>query len=199
MAHPVPPCKGQLVNEILFLRSDPQAHLNKLCPYCPGFAAKHMDREMTQTPNLSLPYIAASQAQKHVTHNDALYLLDIIVQLGVQSHESGTPPASPMVTERHIVGAGGSAEWAGHDNDIAVYEGPGWHFVTPVSGMMAFDLNATLLIVFDGVEWSPVPAALTAANFENLAGIGVNAASDATNRLALSAPATLFNHEGGGH
>jgi len=33
------------------------------------------------TTNLALPYILAAQAQKHVTHNEALRLLDGIVQL----------------------------------------------------------------------------------------------------------------------
>ena len=33
------------------------------------------------TPHLGLPLIAASQAQKHVTHNEALGLLDTLVQL----------------------------------------------------------------------------------------------------------------------
>ncbi len=31
---------------------------------------------MTESGKLRLPYIAASQAQKHVTHNEALTLLD---------------------------------------------------------------------------------------------------------------------------
>ncbi|MES2335794.1 MAG: hypothetical protein V4551_14090 [Pseudomonadota bacterium] len=35
------------------------------------------------TTHLLLPYILASQAQKHVTHNEALRLLDAMVQLSV--------------------------------------------------------------------------------------------------------------------
>jgi hypothetical protein len=31
--------------------------------------------------HLALPYIVPAQAQKHVTHNEALYILDAIVQL----------------------------------------------------------------------------------------------------------------------
>lgn len=38
---------------------------------------------MSVTQRLQLPYIAASQAQKHVTHNEALVLLDALVQLAV--------------------------------------------------------------------------------------------------------------------
>ena len=35
---------------------------------------------MNETANLSLPYILASQAQKHVTHNEAIRALDCLVQ-----------------------------------------------------------------------------------------------------------------------
>ncbi len=45
--------------------------------------------------NLNLPYIAPSQAQKHVTHNEAIRALDAIVQLSLQSKVLSTPPAIP--------------------------------------------------------------------------------------------------------
>ena len=35
------------------------------------------------SPHLLLPYILAAQAQKHVTHNEAIRLLDAVVQLSV--------------------------------------------------------------------------------------------------------------------
>ena len=40
---------------------------------------------MTDTPRLALPVIEAAQAQKHVTHNEALVLLDALVQLTIES------------------------------------------------------------------------------------------------------------------
>lgn len=36
-----------------------------------------------KTPNLALPFILPAQAQKHVTHNEALQRLDALVQLVV--------------------------------------------------------------------------------------------------------------------
>ena len=47
------------------------------------------------SPNLVLPYLMPSQAQKHVTHNEALQLLDAVVQLTVEAFGATTPPASP--------------------------------------------------------------------------------------------------------
>ena len=45
------------------------------------------------SPNLVLPYLMPSQAQKHVTHNEALQLLDAVVQLTVEAFGATTPPA----------------------------------------------------------------------------------------------------------
>ena len=48
-----------------------------------------------QTPNLNLPYLIAAQAQKHVTHNEALRALDAIVQIAVLDRDLAVPPATP--------------------------------------------------------------------------------------------------------
>jgi hypothetical protein len=50
------------------------------------------------TTHLLLPYLLASQAQKHVTHNEALRLLDAMVQLAVLDRTRTVPPA-PAVAE----------------------------------------------------------------------------------------------------
>lgn len=47
-----------------------------------------------QSPRLSLPFILPAQAQKHVTHNEAIELLDLIVQLTLLSVSQVTPPAT---------------------------------------------------------------------------------------------------------
>ncbi len=48
------------------------------------------------TPKLSMPLIMPAQAQKHVTHNEAIELLDMIVQLTLEATEAVTPPAPQM-------------------------------------------------------------------------------------------------------
>lgn len=47
------------------------------------------------TPKLLMPELSTSQAQKEVTHNDALRVLDGLVQLGVVTKGLSTPPVSP--------------------------------------------------------------------------------------------------------
>lgn len=44
------------------------------------------------TDRLRLPLLTAGQAQKEVTHNEALLLLDLLVQASVQSAGLTSPP-----------------------------------------------------------------------------------------------------------
>lgn len=58
------------------------------------------------SPILSLPYILPSQAQKHVTHNEALQRLDVLVQPAVLDRDRSAPPVAPAAGARHLVGPG---------------------------------------------------------------------------------------------
>ncbi|MEC7761059.1 MAG: DUF2793 domain-containing protein [Pseudomonadota bacterium] len=152
---------------------------------------------MTQaSPRLNLPFLQPAQAQKHVTHNEALRQLDTIVQLAVTSMGATTPPATPATGEAHTVGAGASGDWVGHDGEIATWFDAAWYFQTPQSGWVATVAGGTDIYIHDGSDWVVATASV---ELDNLAGVGVNTTSDATNRLAVSAPATLLNHEGAGH
>jgi len=46
-------------------------------------------------PNLGLPLLVPSQAQKTVTHNEALLILDSLVQLAVLDRDRTEPPGLP--------------------------------------------------------------------------------------------------------
>ena len=74
---------------------------------------------MENTPNLAMPYIAPAQAQKHVTHNDAIRLLDAVVQIAVVARAFASPPQAVGDGQRFIVAAGAAKEWQGHENAIA--------------------------------------------------------------------------------
>jgi hypothetical protein len=56
------------------------------------------------TQRLDLPLMAAAQALKPVTHNEALVALDALVHLSVLDHERVKPPLSPRSGDRGIVG-----------------------------------------------------------------------------------------------
>jgi hypothetical protein len=147
-----------------------------------------------ETTILSLPLILPAQAQKHVTHNEALAQLDLIVQLAVINRTLTTGPALPSVGDRHIVASGATGAWAGQSGRIALYSEAGWQFTQPLPGWQAHVLAEGQTAVFDGLAWkTPAEEPLTVTQ------LGVSATADATNRLTVSSPATLLNHAGSGH
>jgi len=146
---------------------------------------------------LSLPYILPSQAQKHVTHNEALRLLDVLVQTVVADRTRAEPPAAPVTGDSHIVADDATGAWAGQDGAIATFDGLEWQFLTPRAGWSTQILAEDRAVVFDGTQWGSQQVA--PETLDGLESVGINATADLTNRLAVSADATLLTHEGGGH
>lgn len=149
---------------------------------------------MDQTPRLALPFIMPSQAQKHITHNEAIQALDALVQPSVQGRTLLAPPATPLEGEAWIVPSAATGLWSGHTSQIAAFQSGAWHYLDPAAGWQVYDRADQTLLVFDAGAWTPL-ASLGAA----LPRLGVNTSADTTNRLAVAAAASLFTHDGHGH
>ena len=108
---------------------------------------------MDQTPNLGLPFVAAAQAQKHVTHNEALRVLDALVQLAVLDDDRTAPPAAPADGDRHLVAAAASGAWAGHSGHVAAFQDGAWMFFAPREGWVIWVAALYRSRVFDGTDW----------------------------------------------
>lgn len=149
---------------------------------------------MANTNRLVLPLLSAAQAQKHVTVNEALKLLDAIVQAGVIDKDLTTPPSSPNDGDIYIVASGGTGDWLGHDDDIAVFQDGGWVFITPRTGWVVWVDDESALNIYSSGGWG----ALTLASGGAVGMLGINGATpDSTNRLAMNSPGALLNHDGG--
>ncbi len=146
------------------------------------------------TPNLRLPYIQAAQAQKHVTHNEAIRALDASCRF--RSRVARSPHRPP-----HLRKAQGSSSrpahraWMGFAPHIAAFQDGAWTKYNAREGWLVWVEDEDRLYAFDGAAWSVAggqslnPAPL----------VGVNTTADSTNRLAVSAPASLFTHAGSDH
>ena len=113
------------------------------------------------TPNLALPLLAAAQAQKHVTVNEALALLDGLVQLTVIDRDLASPPASPTEGERYIVSTGATGTWAGWDGDVVLFSGGAWLRLAPQEGWRVWIEDEGALVVRIGGTWLTLDAALS--------------------------------------
>lgn len=110
--------------------------------------------------HLALPYLLANQAQKHVTVNEALRLLDGLVQLAVLDRTETAPPATPADGDRHIVASGAAGDWAGWDLNVAYWVDGAWMRLVPRPGWRAWVEAEAALLVWTGAAWLPLDAAL---------------------------------------
>jgi hypothetical protein len=136
-----------------------------------------------------MPFIEAAQAQKHVTHNAALQLLDVVVMLSVLDRDLATPPGTPADGDRYLVAASGAGAWSGQDGKIAAWQDGAWSLHTPKAGWFIWIADEGSFLIFDGTNW-------TGGATQNAAHLGVNTTADATNKLAVASSAVLFNHAG---
>ena len=71
------------------------------------------------TSRFALPLLAAGQADKELTHNEALACLDILLQPVVQAVGLTVPPPSPLPGQCWIVGPDATDAWARRAGDLA--------------------------------------------------------------------------------
>lgn len=113
---------------------------------------------MSHTPNLALPLLFAAQAQKEITHNEALVLVDGLLPGCVNAVASDPAALAPDPGDAWIIGASPTGAWLGRANHIAVYSEGGWRFVLPVDGMRLYDVGRGLVLLFDGGTWLEPPS-----------------------------------------
>jgi hypothetical protein len=116
------------------------------------------------TTRLGLPMIAAGQAQKDMTHNEALALLDMAVQASVVGVGANEPPPDPQPGNGWVVGTDPAGAWAGHAQALASWTGGGWRFLRPGEGWSVWHLGERVPVRFENNAWqveAPRPAIAT--------------------------------------
>jgi hypothetical protein len=107
------------------------------------------------SPRLALPFLNAGQAQKEAFHNEALSILDLVVQAYVASATIATPPAAPAPGQCWIVPAGANGAWSGATDAIAGWTTGGWRFVLPAPGMRVQVADEECARAYSGSGWVP--------------------------------------------
>ena len=90
---------------------------------------------MSSTARFVLPLLTAGQAQKEIFVNEAVTLIDALVQPCVESAGEDTPPADPLPGQCWVVGAAPEAPWTGAAGKLAIWTANGWRYVEPREGM----------------------------------------------------------------
>lgn len=110
---------------------------------------------MSSTAQFSLPLLQANQAQKHITVNEALSLLDVFAQFRIKDLDVSTPPLNAIDGDCFLIGSGATGEWFARDGELAVNSNGGWLFVVPLKGWHAYVEQTQTAYVYDGQTWIP--------------------------------------------
>ena len=152
---------------------------------------------MDATDRLGLPYLAAGQLQKHITVNEALTRLDVLVQCRVASRAAEAPPAEAEGGELHIVAEGATTgDWAGFAaGDLVRAEPGGWARESAPDGLVVLVADEGCVLIRHGGAWRLLGERL--GEVQGLARLGLNTEADAANPLAARLAKALFTAPGG--
>lgn len=93
-----------------------------------------------------LPLLMAGQAQKEVTHNEALALIDLALCPVVEAIGVTAPPPLPTLGQAWIVGSAPTGAWIGAAHALAGWTAGGWRFVQ-------LPVGATIIVRVSGLIW----------------------------------------------
>lgn len=108
---------------------------------------------LDSTDRFALPFIQPGQAQKEMSHNEALARIDLCMQAAVVALGEDTSPPDPQPGQAWIVGDAPTGEWAGREGQIAGWTASGWRYVAPIAGMTVWLNEQRSFARFDAGEW----------------------------------------------
>lgn len=108
---------------------------------------------MTATPRLGLPLIVVGQANKEITHNESIQVLDILVSGTIEQPPLAAPPSAPALGEAYIVAAAATGAWTGKTGCVAAWTEGGWRYISPREGMTMQERISGTATVYRGGAW----------------------------------------------
>lgn len=109
---------------------------------------------MTATPNLQLSLLDEAQESPEVKVNDAFYRVDGLCQGCIIARTLTAPPGGEQEGDAYIPATGATGAWAGHVDDVAIYQGGGYRFYRPRTGWEFWSIEDLAKVRF-GVIGSP--------------------------------------------
>ena len=107
------------------------------------------------TPRLDMDEIVASQANKYITHNQALRVIDGLTMCVVQDKDLVTSPAvSSSDDGKCYIVAGTGGDWSTFSvDDIAQYYDDSWYNMVPEEGWRCWVVDEDNEYYYDGADW----------------------------------------------
>jgi hypothetical protein len=150
-----------------------------------------------QSPRLTLPFLLAGQAQKHVAVNDAFALLDALVHLAIESRTIAAEPAAPADGAVYLLPEGRTGErWSALPVGALVRFDYGWSALPAPDGLIALVKDEGVFLARKAGVWSELAtgggSAPPPTELQNLTRLGLGTIADAANPLAAKLGKALF-------
>lgn len=71
----------------------------------------------------------------------------------VLDKDLSTPPGTPAVGDRYIVGPTATGDWVGQEDNIAEWNGTTWDFTAAALGMSVLVIDEVDIYTFDATDW----------------------------------------------
>ena len=130
---------------------------------------------MGETNRWALPLLETGQAQKEMTHNEALARLDLLTQAAVAAVGLNAPPADPAAGRCWITGNAPTGAWAGQAGVLAGWTAGGWRFVPPQEGMSVWSEADDCVAYFTQGSWQVGRVAATTLTIGGMQVVGARA------------------------
>ncbi|SIN59618.1 Protein of unknown function [Parasphingorhabdus marina DSM 22363] len=122
------------------------------------------------TARYELPLLAAGQAHKELFHNEAITLVDFLIDPVVQAITADPGLLAPENGQCWLVAASATGDWAGHAGKIAAWTNNGWQFIAPVEGMRVMLADSAVAAIFRQDTWlhcDPVSSATAGTTIDS--------------------------------
>jgi hypothetical protein len=112
-----------------------------------------------ETGRYRLPLLAVSQAQKEITHNEALVMIDALLHMAVEAALTVAPTATDNdIGKCWIINGTPTGAWANKAGQIAFWIGGSWRFVIPHEGMGVWNKSTRRHSRFISGQWTTAPS-----------------------------------------
>jgi hypothetical protein len=112
-----------------------------------------------ETGRHRLPLLAVSQAQKEITHNEALVMIDALLQMAVEAAMSAAPTvADNDIGKSWVITGVPTGVWANKAGQIACWIGGSWRFVIPHEGMGVWNKSTRRYSLYISGQWTTAPS-----------------------------------------
>jgi hypothetical protein len=143
------------------------------------------------TPRFGLTLLHPGQAQKEMSHNEAITLIDAALHSRAIAVGANTPPAAAATPgDCWVLGDTPIGAWSGHPHAVAAWTDGGWRFIDPVEGMRLWiDVDQGFARFSDGEWWVGTLHGKVFVQGEQVVGTRVDAIAEPAGGIVVDAEA----------